>query len=175
MARGELQADHRAVGVADEGLQALDAQRVEQGGDGIGLVGRIQGDVEAAVGAEPVERDQPVARRVQRQACADLAFPPPALAEFAARRQVPVRRDAAGHEQRRQRGVALGFVAQGQRAAAGMAQFQFDPDLAAGGGGAHRGTLEGDRRGGGGTGDETVGAIERGGGVGGEAHGGHPK
>src|SRR3546814_13940947 len=66
MPRRQLQAHQCAVGIADEGVQRVDVERIEQAGDGVGLVARVDQRVERAVGADVVEGEDAVARGVER-------------------------------------------------------------------------------------------------------------
>ena len=54
MADGQLQADQGAIGITDEAMQLFDMQRIEQDGDGIGLIGGIDGRIQLTIGAENV-------------------------------------------------------------------------------------------------------------------------
>src|SRR3546814_6979043 len=76
MPRRQLQSHQRAVGIADEGVQRVDVERVEQAGDGVGLVGRVDQRVERAVGADVVEGEDAVARGIARAPGADPVVRP---------------------------------------------------------------------------------------------------
>ncbi len=115
-------------------MQAVDAQRVQQQGHGIGLVGGIDRHVELAVGADEVQAQQAAVRRVQRAAAADQSFGPALLAEHRVGGDVAMRGDAAGHQHHRRIGTAGQLVAQPQRALAGMAHGQAHVDFTAHGG-----------------------------------------
>ena len=55
MPRGQLQADQRAIRIADEGVERVDAERIEQQRDRIGLVGGVDRRIDAAAGADVIE------------------------------------------------------------------------------------------------------------------------
>ena len=108
----ELQPDQRAVRAADERREPGDAEVVEHGDHRVGLVGRVERQVDRAVGADPVDRDDVVLGRVDRTAGADLGVPPAGFGELRARRDVAIGRDPAEHDDRRQRRVAERLPAQ---------------------------------------------------------------
>ena len=134
MPGGELQADHGAVGVADEGAQLVDVQRIEQGGDGVGLVGGVDRRIQVAIGADVIEGQDAVAGRIQRAPGGDQGIGPARLGEGGAGRGVAMGGNAAGQEHHRRIGRPLQFVAQDQGAHAGVAHRQCQRDLAAQGG-----------------------------------------
>ena len=99
--RGELQADHGAVGATDEGQQAWHADHVEQRGDGIGLVGRIDRRVEVAVRTEPVEGDEAMLAGSSARPSPIWASHHPGVGSAGIARDVTIGRDAAGNDHQR--------------------------------------------------------------------------
>ena len=75
MASGELQAGHRAIRRTDESLHARNAEVIEQCHESVGLIGAVEGDIERAIAAEPVNRQHAKARRINGQARPDLFLP----------------------------------------------------------------------------------------------------
>jgi hypothetical protein len=133
MPRGELQADQRAVRITDEGFQHVDAERVQQQRKRVGLVGGVDRRIDAAIGADVVEREDPQVRRIQRAAGIQQAFGPAGIAIQCVRGHVPMRGNAAGHEDHRRACGAGQFVGDAQLAGAGVAGGEHCVDGAAAG------------------------------------------
>ena len=84
MSAGDLQADQRAGGITDKTVQARDAQRIQQCGDCIGLVGGVDRRIQAAVGPEEIEGQQSARRGIQRAAGTDQPLYPTFLGKYRA-------------------------------------------------------------------------------------------
>jgi len=135
MVGGEREADHRAVGGADEGLQARYTQFIEDAHDRGRLVARVQWHVEVATRAEPIAGDQAVPRGIQCATGADSALPPAGLLVEEVAGDMPVGRDSAGYPDDRRIDRPLGLDREPHPAPAGVAQVELEFEAAA----LHRG------------------------------------
>ena len=131
MADRQLQADQRAVGIADEGLQRLDAQRLQQQRDRVGLVGGVDGRVQAAIGAEVIETQHAALTGRQHATGIEEALRPPRRGIDRIRRGMAVRGNAAGEEDHRGSGRTDQLVGEAQFARTGMARGEDGVDGAA--------------------------------------------
>jgi len=131
MQRRELQADHRAIGTADECVDAVDVERIEHRRDRIGLVGRIDRCIERAIGAKPVDGEDATVPRIEHASGANLALPPTRFRESLGGGDMATGGNAAGDQHHRRMGRADQFVADLQAKRAGVAQDEVEADHAA--------------------------------------------
>ncbi len=65
MTRCELKRDHAAVGGADKRVCSFNRKMINERYNRVGLVGRINGQVELAVAADPFDCKQPEVAKVE--------------------------------------------------------------------------------------------------------------
>ena len=131
MADRQLQAHQRAVGIADEGLQRLDPQRLQQQRDRVGLVCGVDRRVQAAIGAEVVEAQHAALAGRQHAAGIEQALRPARRGIHRIRRGMAVRGNAAGEEDHRGSGRTDQLVGEAQLARPGVARGEDGVDAAA--------------------------------------------
>ena len=117
--RGELQADHRAVGAADEGVRGVSMPSASStAAMRVGLVGGVDRRIERAVGAEPVDGEQRDARGSSARRAPTCASHQPRFGNARAGRDMAIARRCRRRRARPAHArVAAHFVARGARGA----------------------------------------------------------
>ncbi|MNM89766.1 hypothetical protein D3C81_1020030 [compost metagenome] len=146
VAHGQLLADQRTIGIADEAMQLFDVQCIQQCSDGIGLVSGVDRHIEVAIGADEIETEQTTALRIQRAAEAGQTLGPTLLGKARVGRDMTVCGDTAGHQHHRQAGSANQFIAQAQQTLSCVTHRQPHFHFTAHGGDRALGAVEGSSR-----------------------------